>query len=96
MITAVLAIFSISPQHEILISFIFPLEIEEMILDLLSEGDKKHSESALKMCSLVCQAFLPICRKHIFRSIALGSSPTTHAFERFSVNHLKSLVTLAI
>ena len=38
-------------------SSIFPLEIEEMILDLLAE-DEGHS--ALKACSLVCQAFLPL------------------------------------
>jgi hypothetical protein len=63
----------------------FPLEIEESILNLLA---KDHE--ALKTCSLVCQAFLPICRKHIFGSIVLNkhnfksssSSPTTHAFER--------------
>ena len=58
--------------------FIFPLEIEENILDLLAEDDKGHS--ALKMCSLVCQAFLRICRKHIFGSIVLGPR-STHAFE---------------
>ena len=72
---------------------IFPLEIEETILDLLArEDDRRYS--ALKMCSLVCQAFLHICRKHIFANIVLdappykgGSSdssprPTTHEFER--------------
>ena len=73
---------------------IFPLEIEEIILDLLAEDDEDHL--ALKMCSLVCQAFLPICRKHIFGSIRvalashgddhnLTASPTIvtiHAFER--------------
>ena len=73
---------------------IFPLEIEEIILDRLAEDDKDHL--ALKMCSLVCQAFLPICRKHIFESIRVAhasddhnlpvtSSPTIvtiHAFER--------------
>ena len=67
---------------------IFPFEIEEMVLDFLAEDDKGHS--ALKVCSLVCQAFLHICRKHIFRSIVLNdhnrfgtlSSPTTCAFER--------------
>ena len=64
---------------------IFPLEIEETILDLLAEDDEGHS--ALKTCSLVCQAFLPICRKHIFGSIVLNeykvpSSPTTHEFDR--------------
>jgi hypothetical protein len=69
-------------------SIIFPLEIEEMILDLLAKDDE-----ALKMCSLVCKAFLPKCRKYIFESIVLNdhhfnpdlpveSSPTAHAFER--------------
>ena len=66
---------------------IFPLEIQEIILDLLAEDDEDHL--ALKMCSLVCQAFLPICRKHIFGNIRvahddlnLTSSPTTDSFER--------------
>jgi hypothetical protein len=66
---------------------IFPLEIEEIILDLLAEDDDEdHSE--LKTCSLVCQAFLPICRKHIFGSIVLDLDfdfdfhPYTHPFER--------------
>jgi len=58
---------------------IFPLEIEETILDFLAEDDNDHL--ALRVCSLVCQAFLPICRKHIFGSIILNdyqtSSPTT-------------------
>ena len=54
------------------------------ILDLLAEDEEDHL--AVKMCSIVCQAFLPICRKHIFESIVLNcdNSPTsaTHAFER--------------
>ena len=66
-------------------SFIFPFEIEETILDLLAEDDE--GLSTLKTCSLVCQAFLPICRKHIFGSIVLNdhnvvSSPTNHGFKR--------------
>ena len=60
----------------------FPLEIEEIIFDLLAEDDE--GLLAMKMCSLVCQAFLPICRKHIFERIVLNcdNSPSTHAFER--------------
>ena len=50
---------------------IFPFEIEKMILDFLAEDDPRHS--ALKMCSLVCQAFLHICRKHIFGNILLNA-----------------------
>ena len=61
---------------------IFPLEIEETILDLLAEDDRGEGHSAMKMCSLVCKAFLPICRKHIFRSTVLNTSLTTHAFKR--------------
>ena len=70
-------------------SSVFPLEIEETILDLLAKDDEGHS--ALKTCSLVCQAFLPICRKHIFGSIVINDHnvmvsqrtlPTIHAFER--------------
>ena len=68
----------------------FPLEIKETILDILAEDDKGHF--ALKTCSLVCRAFLPKCRKHIFESIVLNrhdnrtamsppSSPS-RAFER--------------
>ena len=67
--------------------FKFPLEIEEKILNILAEDDEGHSE--LKICSLVCQAFLPICRKHIFENIVLNGydldlacSATTLAFER--------------
>ena len=64
---------------------VFPLEIEETILDFLAEDDEGHS--TMKTCSLVCQAFLPICRKHIFRRIVLNnynvvSSPATHVFIR--------------
>ena len=51
---------------------ILPLEIEEMIFDILGEDDKGHS--TLKTCSLVCQAFLHICRRHIFESVSLNSS----------------------
>ena len=69
-------------------SILLPLEIEETILDVLSEDDEGHS--TLKMCSLVCHAFLPICRKHIFRNIVLNdivtcyerSPPIIHAFAR--------------
>ena len=69
-------------------STILPLEIEEIILNILGAADDEDDEShfALKTCSLVCQAFLPICRKHIFGKVVLndqvGSSHNTHAFER--------------
>ena len=67
-------------------SILFPHEIEETILDFLAEDD-----TALKICSLVCKAFLHICRTHIFGNIVLNAGeydvpvgsprPTTHAFE---------------
>ena len=53
-------------------STLLPLEVVEMILDILGKDDKGHS--TLKTCSLVCQAFLHICRKHIFESVYLNSS----------------------
>ena len=60
-------------------SSIIPLEIEEKIIDLLAKDDKRYS--TVKSCSLVCRAFLPLCRKHIFASIVLNDthsqSPTT-------------------
>ena len=46
-----------------------PLEIHGAIIDLLAEDDK--TGSAVKTCSLVCWAFLPLCRKHIFASIVI-------------------------
>ena len=62
-----------------------PLEIEEKILDLLAENDDDN-HSALKACSLVSQAFLHMCRKPIFGSIAVNGyhaiSSTTHALAR--------------
>jgi hypothetical protein len=74
-------------QRVILMPSIFPLEIEEKILDILgSEDDKGHS--AMKTCSLVCHAFLHICRKHIFEFIFLNDIPssTIYAFERLLRN----------
>ena len=70
---------------------IFPLEIEEMMLDFLSSEDD-DDYSALKTCSLVCHAFLHICRKHIFEFIFLDaydseiSSSNVRAFERLLRN----------
>ena len=84
------AIFSSLPQLPGTMPSIFPPEIEETILDFLAEDDGGHS--ALKTCSLVCQAFLHMCRKHIFGNIILSNASeynvgpslcfTTRAFER--------------
>ena len=82
--------YILSPNSQFLTgmpSIIFPLEIEEMILDILGEDDDGHL--ALKSCSLVCRAFLSICRKHIFGRIVLNGyrsrnlpRTTPHALER--------------
>ena len=61
-------------------SIILPLEIEAKILDLLIEDHEGHL--ALETCSLVCKAFLPICRKHLFRTIVLLDAHIIHPFER--------------
>ena len=67
-------------------SITFPLEIEETILELLAADEDDEGHSALKACSLVCQAFLLICRKYLFGRIVLNGhnfrSPPSHAFER--------------
>ena len=68
---------------------IFPLEIEERILDILGGEDDK-GYSTMKTCSLVCHAFLHRCRKHIFGFIFLTdpeiSSSTIRALERLLRN----------
>ncbi|KAF8334460.1 hypothetical protein F5887DRAFT_1079686 [Amanita rubescens] len=50
---------------------IFPLEVEERIIDLLAED--AEDLVSVKTCSLVCRAFLPLCRKHIFASVVLNA-----------------------
>ena len=76
--------FQVFPTMIHMPAITFPLEIERTILEILAEDDEGHS--TLKSCSLVCQAFLPICRKHIFGSIVLKdrngvSPPIIYAFE---------------
>lgn len=45
-----------------------PLEIIDMIIDTVAQGDDaKHTN--LKTCSMACKTFLPRCRKHIFITI---------------------------
>ena len=60
---------------------------EQKILDLLAEDDNDHS--ALKACSLVCQTFLHICRKHIFGSITLDDN---HAISHLATHALTLLL----
>ena len=66
---------------------ILPLEIKEAILDFLAEDDDDNRSALKAQCSLVCQAFLHICRKYIFGSIELNdyrerSTTLAHAFAR--------------
>jgi hypothetical protein len=50
-----------------------PLEIQELILDFLAASEDNDNLPSIKSCALVCQEFLPLCRKHIFSSIVLNS-----------------------
>ncbi|KAF8905780.1 hypothetical protein CPB84DRAFT_565050 [Gymnopilus junonius] len=45
-----------------------PLEIVDMIIEMLANDDNKNS---LKCCSLACHAFLEISRKYLFSSITI-------------------------
>ncbi|EDR04985.1 uncharacterized protein LACBIDRAFT_303936 [Laccaria bicolor S238N-H82] len=47
-----------------------PLEVIEVVIDLLWDDLK-----ALKACSQTCTALLPLCRKYIFQSLRLVTSP---------------------
>ncbi|KIM35779.1 hypothetical protein M413DRAFT_32243 [Hebeloma cylindrosporum] len=62
-----------------------PFEIIEMIIDAVAQHDPTFS--SLKTCSLACQIFLELCRKHIFASITIhdrnrGPNPTSAALVR--------------
>ena len=64
-----------------------PLEVLERIIDEAAENDLSdipqfyNKLSSIKSCALVCHSFLPLCRKHIFASVALNAqrpySPTS-------------------
>jgi len=51
---------------------LFPTDIVEIIIDVLAADDIQ----SVKSCALVCHAFLPLCRNHIFSSIRLND-PTS-------------------
>lgn len=65
---------------------ILPFETIETIIDTLAQDDP--GSLSLKACSLVCQGFLELCRKHIFASITIDClavavpTPTSAAFVR--------------
>ncbi|KAF9485562.1 hypothetical protein BDN70DRAFT_988765 [Pholiota conissans] len=46
---------------------VLPLDVVGVIIENLFKLDP----SSVKTCSLVCRAFLPICRRHIFETIAV-------------------------
>lgn len=57
-----------------------PIDIGAHIVDSLANSE--NGQLHVKACALVCRAFLPLCRKHIFRSIAINkpysNSPRLH------------------
>ncbi|KAF8969233.1 hypothetical protein BDZ97DRAFT_1915577 [Flammula alnicola] len=55
-----------------------PLDIVEVVFDILAFDDEEFT--SLKACSLICRAFLPLCRKHIFASIKIDA-PYDHLSE---------------
>ncbi|KAJ3545528.1 hypothetical protein NMY22_g2406 [Coprinellus aureogranulatus] len=48
-----------------------PLELVELVLDLVSLGPRQDSMRSLLACSLTNSALLPLCRKHIFHTVYL-------------------------
>ena len=58
------------------------LDVCEIVIDILALDKNDHLNS-VKKCALVSQAFLPLCRKHIFATIKIGdpswSSEPSHS-----------------
>lgn len=70
-----------------------PIDVGAYIVDSLASGENGHKY--VKACALVCRAFLPLCRKHIFRSVTINkpysSSPRLHhARALFAANPILS------
>ncbi|KIM43880.1 hypothetical protein M413DRAFT_26159 [Hebeloma cylindrosporum] len=55
-----------------------PFEIYGLIVDCLAEDEKNYI--AVRACSTVSSAFLPLTRKHIFSSVWIEDQPTMDAF----------------
>ncbi|KAF9052020.1 hypothetical protein BJ165DRAFT_1452343 [Panaeolus papilionaceus] len=54
---------------------VFPLEIFEHIISHIASSSDNHSRSNsrdLYSCSLVCMAFVPLCRTHLFRDLTVA------------------------
>ncbi|KIM43876.1 hypothetical protein M413DRAFT_26156 [Hebeloma cylindrosporum] len=62
-----------------------PLEVIETVIDTLARDDPGFS--SLKTCSLACQCFLELCRKHIFASITIKDG-------KYSIQNRTALVRL--
>ncbi|KAF9529081.1 hypothetical protein CPB83DRAFT_283059 [Crepidotus variabilis] len=57
-----------------------PLELFAAIIDAL--GDTKTSDNckSLMACSLVCHYFLPLCQRHIFRTVVVNQNQRSDIF----------------
>lgn len=71
-----------------------PPELTDRIIDCLQDNT-----ASLRNCALVCHAWLPRCRYHIFRNIRISSSSTLHMLVALSHNsralpHFNLLQTL--
>ncbi|KAF8183693.1 hypothetical protein BJ912DRAFT_545965 [Pholiota molesta] len=65
-----------------------PIELIEIIVDNVAHEHGSDVQATLKNCALACWSFLPICRKHLFASIALCFSLPRQS------RRVKHLVTL--
>jgi len=54
-----------------------PLDVCGIIIDILASDRHDPGLNSVKKCSLVCQSFLPLCRKHIFATIKIDDPPGT-------------------
>ncbi|KIM35539.1 hypothetical protein M413DRAFT_449687 [Hebeloma cylindrosporum] len=68
-----------------------PLEIIENVLDSLAQDD--IGLLYLQTCSLVCEVFLQLCRKHIFASMTINSRANLIVPERHSSTFVSILST---
>ena len=70
-----------------------PLEVVELIIDSVAARYYKlyrvfYDLSSTKACALVCHAFLPLCRKHLFASVTLYSRPYPSSHTSDDLNKL--------
>ena len=62
---------------------VLPLDVCGIIIDILASDRRDPGLNSVKKCSLVCNSFLPLCRKHIFATIKiddpLGTLEPSHS-----------------